>query len=319
MLQTTWGAFIGTYLFLGGMSAGAFITATVLYLKSTEEHQNIIATSMWAATLCLIFGLLLLVGDLINPMQGMALWSAFSHWTTWMTYGAWGAFAAIIFFGLSALLATDPIRIGIAAKWNALNDHMETVRKVLALCGAGFACFVAVYTGMLLMTAQGVPLWNTPLLPCLFTVSAFDTGVALVEIIALFWAKREQLSSQAHVRILKTILFLVLIESVVVIAFIGSLSSGNAADPASATAASSIAMLTSGTLAPYFWIAFVALGLACPLAAAAVGLIPTRKTSSALVAIGAAGALVGGCELRFLILAAGVHADIIATTIGTIL
>lgn len=33
------------------------------------------------------------------------------------------------------------------------------------------------------------------------------------------------------------------------------------------------------------------------------------------MALGAIGALIGGCELRFLILAGGVHADVLPTTV----
>ena len=33
------------------------------------------------------------------------------------------------------------------------------------------------------------------------------------------------------------------------------------------------------------------------------------------MAVGAVGALVGGCELRFLILAAGVHANVLSATV----
>ncbi|WP_283169673.1 NrfD/PsrC family molybdoenzyme membrane anchor subunit [Curtanaerobium respiraculi] len=319
MLQTTWGALIGAYLFLGGMSAGAFATAGYLYLKDHEHHARIVCISMWASAICLGVGLLLLVFDLIHPIRGMQLWSAFSHWTTWMTYGAWGAFCAIIVFGLSALMATLPFSAWLAKKWNWYARRMLSLRKGFAIAGIALGVFVAVYTGMLLMTAEGVPLWDTPLLPCLFTVSAFDTGVALVEVVAVSVSKRELLQEWAHSVLEKAVIALVVAEVLVVVAFIMVLGNGNPSNAMSAAAAASVAMLTTGILAPYFWGMFILLGLGFPLVAALAGMTHLGKPAYPVMFIGAAGALVGGCELRFLILAAGVHADIVTATITSLI
>ena len=109
-LQLVWGWQPALYLFLGGMGAGTFIMAAVLYLIDPLKHKRIICASMWAAPVCVGVGLLLLLLELTNPLRGLMMWQSFSHFTSWMTYGAWGAFAAIVVFGLSALLATELVR-----------------------------------------------------------------------------------------------------------------------------------------------------------------------------------------------------------------
>ena len=95
-----------------------------------------------------------------------------------------------------------------------------------------------------------------------------------------------------------------------------------------ATAASSAALLVSGGLAACFWGMVVACGLVLPLVMASAGLVLHRRggkkpcpkrLQGALMAIGAAGALIGGCELRFLILAAGIHADVVAETVKSLI
>ncbi len=72
----------------------------------------------------------------------------------------------------------------------------------------------------------------------------------------------------------------------------------------------------------------VACGLALPLAMAVAGLVLHRRSAkrggagqslAPLMALGAAGALIGGCELRFLILAAGIHADVVAETVMSLI
>ena len=120
---------------------------------------------------------------------------------------------------------------------------MLSLRKGFAIAGIALGVFVAVYTGMLLMTAEGVPLWDTPLLPCLFTVSAFDTGVALVEVVAVSVSKRELLQEWAHSVLEKAVIALVVAEVLVVVAFIMVLGNGNPSNAMSAAADASVAML----------------------------------------------------------------------------
>lgn len=328
MLQLTWSWQPALYLFLGGMGAGAFVMAAVLFLIDRTRHRLIVCVSMWAALASLAVGLLLLLSELITPARGLLMWQSFGHFTSWMTYGAWGAFAAMAVFAVSALLATRPVGVWLATKWKWFEKHGVALRRVLAVVGIVLGAFVAVYTGMLLMSAGGVPLWNTPLLPALFTVSAFDTGVALVEIVAVLLSKKDALAPKARVIMERVVVVLVLVECVVMAAFLASMLGADGQTAMGATAASSAALLVSGGLAACFWGMVVACGLVLPLVMAAAGLVLHRRggkkpcpkrLQGALMAIGAAGALIGGCELRFLILAAGIHADVVAETVKSLI
>ncbi len=328
MLQTMWGWQPALYLFLGGMGAGGFVMAAVLFLIDRTRHRLIVCVSMWAALASLAVGLLLLLSELITPARGLLMWQSFGHFTSWMTYGAWGAFAAMAVFAVSALLATRPVGVWLATKWKWFEKHGVALRRVLAVVGIVLGAFVAVYTGMLLMSAGGVPLWNTPLLPALFTVSAFDTGVALVEIVAVLLSKKDALAPKARVIMERAVVVLVLVECVVMAAFLASMLGADGQTAMGATAASSAALLVSGGLAACFWGMVVVCGLVLPLVMAAAGLVLHRRggkkpcpkrLQGALMAIGAAGALIGGCELRFLILAAGIHADVVAETVRSLI
>lgn len=328
MLQLTWSWQPALYLFLGGMGAGGFVMAAVLFLIDRTRHRLIVCVSMWAALASLAVGLLLLLSELITPARGLLMWQSFGHFTSWMTYGAWGAFAAMAVFAVSALLATRPVGVWLATKWKWFEKHGVALRRVLAVVGIVLGAFVAVYTGMLLMSAGGVPLWNTPLLPALFTVSAFDTGVALVEIVAVLLSKKDALAPKARVIMERAVVVLVLVECVVMAAFLASMLGADGQTAMGATAASSAALLVSGGLAACFWGMVVVCGLVLPLVMAAAGLVLHRRggkkpcpkrLQGALMAIGAAGALIGGCELRFLILAAGIHADVVAETVRSLI
>lgn len=319
MLQLTWSWQPALYLFLGGMGAGAFIMAAVLFLIDKTKHRLVTCISMWAAFASLAVGLLLLLSELITPVRGIMMWQSFSHFTSWMTYGAWGAFGALAVFALSALLATRPVGNWLADHWKWFKAHGMGLRTVLAWIGIALGVFVAVYTGMLLMTADGVPLWDSPLLPCLFTVSAFDTGVALVEVIAVMLSKKDPLAPRAAVLMERIVIVLVVLEVAVLAIFLQVMLSADPATASGAAANYSAELLTTGGLATVFWGMVVACGLAIPLVMALLGLALHKRETRPIMLIGAAGALIGGCELRFLVLAAGVHASILATTVQGLL
>lgn len=331
MLQLTWSWQPALYLFLGGMGAGAFVMAAVLFLIDRTKHRLIVCVSMWAALASLAVGLLLLLSELITPTRGLLMWQSFGHFTSWMTYGAWGAFAAMAVFAVSALLATRPVGVWLAKKWKWFGKHGIGLRRVLAIIGIVLGAFVAVYTGMLLMSAGSVPLWNTPLLPILFTVSAFDTGVALVELVAVVAAKKDPLAPKARTLMERVVVVLVVVEMLVLAAFLASMLGGDVQTAVGATRAASAELLMSGGLAACFWGMVVACGLVLPLVMAIVGLVLHRRSHrqgggqggshalGAVMALGAAGALIGGCELRFLILAAGIHADVVAETVMSLI
>lgn len=336
MLQTVWGWQPALYLFLGGMGAGCFIMAAILYLRNQAQHRLIVCVAMWAAVVCLVGGLLLLVAELIFPLRGVMMWQSFDNFTSWMTYGAWGAFGAIVTFGLSAVLAIDPLMELIERRWELFAKIRPMVRRVLAVIGIALGAFVAFYTGTLLMTSYGVPIWDTILLPCLFTVSALDTGVTLVEVIAVALRRRDQLHHWAALLMERTVVSLVILECLVFVAFFAVMFASNTASEFGRVAVLSADNLLTGILAPYFWIMVVAIGLILPLTMAATGLILSRRHAKgsdetkgetaengkqkraprfspafAVMLIGAVGAMIGGCELRFLMLAAGIHADLV--------
>jgi formate-dependent nitrite reductase membrane component NrfD len=321
-LQLVWGWQPALYLFLGGMGAGAFIAAAILFLIDDGKNRRIANTAMWASALCLMLGLLLLLTELITPLRGLLLWQSFSNITSWMTIGAWVVLAAVLMFLMTAVLTLPSIRNHYRLKRakRAKRERIEAVGKVLAIVGIMLGLGVAIYTGILLMWVPGVPLWRTFLLPCLFTVSALDTGVALVEIIALVLHRRSPLSKRSRALLERSVIVLVVLEAAVLAVFTMVMFNGNAgsaegSDSFSTTAVVSIQLLVTGELAPYFWTLFVGCGLVIPLVSAIIGLAWHKRVPIIPMALGAIAALAGGCTLRFLILLAGKHVDLVSDTV----
>ena len=212
-----------------------------------------------------------------------------------MTIGAWLLFFGVICAGVWALAATvAAVKVkkgGEAARAAKLVRGLAPVAIVFGVC-------IAAYTGILLSVLKAHPLWNTALLPVLFTVSAIDTGVALSAIILLLCAKDEEEKEEVHAKLERWTVILVVAEIVVLVGLLAVVGTQ------STTGAASIGLLVGGPLAVPFW-AFVVLGLLAP---GAIAILGSRRESAkpALGILGNALCLAGGCALRFLILLAGI-------------
>lgn len=298
VLQTEWGWQIAVYLFLGGLAAGTMFVSGLINVRRPGTFAKATAVAAWCAVACLAVGLLMLLADVSEPLRALMLWQSFSHFGSWMTIGAWLLFFGIICAGVWAIFATV-----VAAKGpEALAGKAAKVVRGLAPVAIVFGVAIAAYTGILLSVLKAHPLWNTALLPVLFTVSAIDTGVALVALIVVLFAKGEEAKGAVHANLEKWTVILVIAEVIVLAGLLVVVGTG------STTGATSVGILLGGTLAVPFWV-FVAFGLLTPGALAFLAVRKAKAGAEAKPALGLLGSvlcLAGGCALRFLILLAGI-------------
>ncbi|MCL2750552.1 MAG: polysulfide reductase NrfD [Coriobacteriia bacterium] len=300
VLQTTWNWLIVVYLFLGGLSAGAYCTAAILHLFAKGRFAATIKIGAWAATITLAVGLLALIADLENPLRAFLLWQSFSNLSSWMAIGAWLICVAFIVFLLTSLLLTE---------WSArllgsvrfLERSRAAALKVLSVLGIALALGVALYTGILLQAAPGIPLWDSWLLPVLFTFSALDTGVAAVLIILLLFDKDSR-RGQLGVSLERVTIVLILLEGAALAAFFLTLLQGGRSEVLAAS------IILEGQLSWAFWLLLVCVGLAIPLLIAVIQQFMKGRHNRVLPLSGAFALLIGGFTLRYVIVAAGIHA-----------
>jgi formate-dependent nitrite reductase membrane component NrfD len=295
VLQTNWGWEIAVYLFLGGLSAGILCVVAIINLVTKDRFKDTIRFCSWAGVVLLAIGVFLLLLDVGLPMRAIMLWQSFVNLGSWMAFGAWFLFIGIIIYGIYALSNTNWVT-------NKLNFLLKC-RTALAVIIIPLSLGIAIYTGLLLGVLDTHPLWNTWLLPVLFTVSALDTGVAFV----IGYAVLGESGIKDRVARLKKILevstvALILLECVILTIYMSTVAS------AGGVAAASVGILTSGTLSQLFWVLLIACGLAVPLLISALLLIRrdiAEKTWEFLPLLGVSLCLVGGFTLRYIILMAG--------------
>lgn len=172
--EVPWGALAAIYLFLGGLSAGAFIVSGLTLFYGKEGYKDIAKLGAYIAPFPLFVELAFLVFDLTQPLRFWTLLIRVNPLSV-MSLGLWlltlYSFVSVIYLGL----------------W-FIGDRRK---KIAAAVDIPLAIGVATYTGLLLSVVKARALWNTPIMPVLFLNSAGATGLAIVCLFSIGRIKEE--------------------------------------------------------------------------------------------------------------------------------
>ncbi|MFN2225195.1 MAG: NrfD/PsrC family molybdoenzyme membrane anchor subunit [Anaerolineae bacterium] len=328
MQEHHWGWLIAIYLFLGGMGAGSFLMAAVFELTGIRYEHDYSPTCMAGAGVSgplLLIGTLLLVFDLGAGMrEPWRILMMFTNPSSVMTWGIWilTLFLPICFlYGLLELLHNQPgILIGARRRlrllarryrflpkvWRLLPRRLRVVpetlpyrriKRVVCSLGSVLAVATAVYTGVLLSVVKAVPLWNTPILPALFFVSAISTGMGLSFDLAATLALPE-IHRRYTVMPLVHMLFIGLEVALLALLMIVSLGKGG-------EAAESARLILLGNRSVIFWVVVMGFGMVYPFM---VHVYAFARHSHGFFSgiLSGAGIVIAGLFVRYLIVAAAI-------------
>lgn len=164
-----WGNQVIGYLWLGGIGAGAFITATLATLRGGKDDRAIAKLGYAISTFAMAGSAPLLISHLGRPDRFHHMLRVFKP-TSPMNAGVWG---------MSSLSGA-----AFAATALSVAEAGSVPQTAMALAGMPAALFVATYTGVLLGHSS-IPLWaKSSLLPALFACSSMATGAAAVAFFA---------------------------------------------------------------------------------------------------------------------------------------
>lgn len=307
VVQTTWVWEPAIYLFLGGLAGGAFLAATLVRFLSKDAFPRVTVFGTWLSTVALVAGLLFLVVDVSKPFQAMMMWKSFVNLNSWMAIGAWLLFAAVIFMGLCSVFSTPKLVSVVGTFCKPLAKHAEKISKGCMVPGAIFGLGVAVYTGILLWSAHSIPLWNTPLIPVLFTISALDAGASAILAILLF--EKSDKAAAFVKRASIALVVLIIAEACTLAALFFVHLGGTESQVLSANT------LLNGELSLQFWVLVVGVGLVVPFVLTIIDMmhvVKNHELARLLHLVAIACALVGGFTLRFVILTGGMHAVLVS-------
>ena len=181
--------------------------------------------------------------------------------------------------------------------------HIALRSTVLLIAADVFAFLTVIYGGFAMNYVNGIPLWNTALLPVLYVVSGLWGGAEVTLGIVLGSGGTGIAPIEGWIRIL-LIGYLLLIP-VYLISVKYRSSAGQA----------SVAYIVSSTYSALFWVAVVVLGMAIPLAAVINSLL-TGLEGATLVFLYVAilSGLIGDLAMRYLILKGGMYSPLIPSS-----
>ena len=275
------------YLFLGGLSAGLLVIASVMLLSNKESGtKNVVKLASLLSPIVLGIGMIFLLLDLEYKVHVWRFYTRFNP----MAPMSWGSWILIVFMPFSFLQAFI-----LYKDWNLLKklpllptviDLTEKHLAKIAVINVFMGSLVGIYTGILLSSLFARPLWASSALGVLFLLSGLSAGAALM---ALLSAKDEKS------RFSKIDFYLIVLEAVVIAVFIiGALVGTESVE-------SAIKYLIAGPPAPWFWGITIFIGLVIPFLMEGLEVLGKVKYSFIVPLL----VLVGSISLRFIIVYAG--------------
>lgn len=303
-----WGWPIATYLFLGGLSAGILLFATIYYLKGKEEEMPFTVKIAPIFTFWFVVtGLLLLVYDLHHKLYVLELFTTIRPESP-MSWGAWTLAIVSIMSLLWPLSYIDDIETYLHERgWKRLEKFTGFVQNlikkipVLGTIIKGFkkyrtffayillflSIILGIYTGILLSAFNAHPLWNNSILGPLFLTSGVSTGSAFIMWLSNDKKERATMST-IDMALIATELF-----------FIIHMIMGMQAGPEAYKQAAHLFL--GGEFTVIFWVIFVGFGLVLPFLLEALEL----KGKHIPPALPGLLVLIGGFIFRLIMVAAG--------------
>ncbi|MBE3599558.1 MAG: polysulfide reductase NrfD [Limnochordaceae bacterium] len=278
---TPWGAWVAFYIFFVGLSAGAFLLSSAVYVLGRHDLEPVGREALVVAILSMGAALGFIALDLGRIDRALA---AFFFWNPTSVL-AWEMRFYILYVAILAAELWLSLRAGRDAR-------ARRWLKVLGISGIPIAIFgVHGGTGLLFAVLKARPLWNSGLYPVLFVVSALVSGTALVTLLyalrPVVWRRnvdRSLLSSLS-----RTLLAFLAVEGglelfeYLVAAYRGEPLEGQA-----------LRLMWSGDLAWLFWGVQVLLGMVVPTV-----ILLRRPDRPAAVAAGAGLVIAGILAVRF--------------------
>lgn len=167
-----WGLWVAMYLFFVGISAGAFMIATLDYLFNIPLFKGTGRFALWGALVTLPAGLLSIWFDLGHMER---IWKVFLQGNplSVMAQMVWG----YSLFGL----------IVLASLWLAIRTPNSKWLKPLMIVGLFLSVFLSGGVGALIGVQAARPYWHVGLFPAQFPVFSLASGTALMlAIVGLF-------------------------------------------------------------------------------------------------------------------------------------
>jgi len=209
-IEKPWGIGEPNYFWFTGSSVGAFIVSSLYIVFGLKKYKSIAGISLLIAFVLLLAAPFNLIDDLGQPgrIANIFLYG----WGDFMTSPIkWGVlllltYPLLMIFEAQALYRVNFVKkvkqsSGIAKSFYSIftfgnmstsKEALEKDRKrvyILGAIGIPLALATHGYTGYILGSVHSNAMWNTSLMPLLFTISAMVSGTAVLIVLIPFFQR----------------------------------------------------------------------------------------------------------------------------------
>lgn len=204
----TWGLWVAMYIYFIGLSAGAFLLSTLVYVFSVKRLERIGKLALFTALVALVAALLVIWFDLGHMDRFWKVYTSFAYtslmaWMVWL-YTAYSLLLVVeLWFALRGDLAAWSRRSDLSGKIARLLTLGKTdtspaalerdakALKILGSLGVPLATAFHGGVGALFGVIGARPYWHSALYPIMFLFAALASGGALLTfIVAFFWPEK---------------------------------------------------------------------------------------------------------------------------------
>ncbi len=205
-----WGLWVSAYIYFIGLSAGAFLLSSMIYVFGVRQLERVGRLSLFVAIVTLFMALLSIWFDLGRMERFYRVFTSpnFSSMMAWMVW-LYTAYFLLLLAEFWLVMRPD------LARWTAEGGLRGSLGRLLALSGGplteeqnawgshwvkvlaavGIPLAIAFHGGVgaLFGTVSARPYWHTPLVPILFLTGALVSGGGLMAfVVSVFWPQRDE-------------------------------------------------------------------------------------------------------------------------------
>jgi Ni/Fe-hydrogenase subunit HybB-like protein len=184
-----WGIYISMVAFFIGASAGATMVGLIIYGFGRKDYKAMGTRAILLALLCIFAATQFLIVDFGNPFRAMKIPWLLRNPTSMFFISSSSYYGFMLILSME-LYYTVKISLGIG------RDRDRKMAKWLGLIAVPYALVVVhTFTGTIFGVIKAREMWNTPLLPVHFVVSALASGFAIVVFVAVItsWIRKKEI------------------------------------------------------------------------------------------------------------------------------
>ena len=203
-----WGIYISGLAYFIGISAGATIVGLLIHAFGRHDYEPVGIRAIVLGLLCIFGATQFVLVDLGVPFRGLKVPVILHNLTSLFLI------SSTSYYGFMAILGGE-LYFSIKVVTGKASERDKKLAKWLGILAVPYALWVVhAFTGSIFGVVKAREMWNTPLLPVHFVVSAIASGFAMVILVSVITSKvqkRELLSSETYDHMGKLLAFFLIV------------------------------------------------------------------------------------------------------------